>query len=248
MQKWATYNQVTPPIIEQDFFKNFVNRNKPIEDLFTDLYNFRQPEQSEPQTIVIQAPEIGYSTPETTDTESPETKSSNTDNTEKEQPDLATKKKEEAKKIVDSKTQSKFSSNQEFVKVVYNLYKEELARQGLDTNLALMLTAQDALECAWGKSIKGKHNLGNITTNGSDWSVKTGKHHWKDFSSLQEYIKYKLKFLQNQRYKFFTYASASSITSSMQKLANQGYCPNSPTYGSKISSVANTVQKYLNQA
>lgn len=223
MQKYATYENVNPPEIKKDWF------NKPslLEDFYdnpiSQMYSdYVIPTQTKTEEVVA-APE----------NDSPEKKSS--------------EKRKQAKKIVSEKVTvpSSFQSNQQFAQIMDKLYKNELSKNGLDPNLSTMLVAQDALETSWGKSVKGKFNYGNITTNGNDWTTKTGNRKWKDFKSLEDYITYKVSFLSNNRYQFFTYATMNNVSSSMQNLANRGYDPGNPQYGSRVADVVNTVRKYL---
>lgn len=159
------------------------------------------------------------------------------------EPRQTTESKSQDTPIKNAKT---FSNKKEFVQTLNAAYRQELQRRGMDPNYAGILVAQDALETAYGKSVKGDYNFGNITTNGSDWHVKTNNHKWKDFKSLQEYVSYKIDFLSNKRYRYFqTFSANSNPAVAMQVLANRGYCPNSPTYGSKIASVLNSISKYI---
>lgn len=139
-----------------------------------------------------------------------------------------------------------FSDKKEFVRTMMTVYQQELSKKGLDPNYARVLVAQDALETGWGAKVKGDYNFGNITTNGNDWHKRTGNHKWKDFSSLQAYVNYKIDFLSNKRYRYFqTFSANSNVATSMQVLANRGYCPGSPSYGQKIAQVYKTMSKYM---
>lgn len=156
------------------------------------------------------------------------------------------KAEQKAKKIIKKYNfPSRFNSGKQFAKTMNALYKQELIKRGFNPNLSVMLVAQDAYETAWGKSPKGKFNFGNITTNGSDWTTRTGNRKWKDFKSLQDYVSYKIDFLNNNRYQFFNYASINNISGSMQTLANRGYDSTNKQYGNKTSEVAKTVLKYV---
>lgn len=75
--------------------------------------------------------------------------------------------------------------------------------KGLDHNTALVYTAQDALESGWGKTVKGKHNYGNIKGKGKKTNTKefiNGKwinmnSSFKDFNSDDEYTDFKINLL-----------------------------------------------------
>lgn len=224
--RWASYESVQPPDISSDWFnkpaplENFFNN--PISEMYSNYVSTTSPKEND----------VSYDD----ETEQEETKKKKSQ-----------KKRKQAAMIVNEKISvpSSFESNQQFAKVMDQLYKAELSKQNLDPNLSTMLVAQDALETAWGKSVKGKFNYGNITTNGNDWTTKTGNRKWKDFKSLEDYISYKVSFLNNNRYQFFTYATMGNVASSMQNLANRGYDPGNPQYGSRVANVTNTVKKYL---
>lgn len=143
-------------------------------------------------------------------------------------------------------TTQNFSSQKEFVNVMTNAYKKALRNKGLSEDYATILVAQDAGECSWGKDVKGNFNYGNITTNGSDWHTKTGKRRWKDFSSIDDYVNYKIDFLSNKRYNFFnSFSPNSNIKIAMQTLANRGYDSTNPNYGKLVSDVHKSVLKFL---
>lgn len=147
----------------------------------------------------------------------------------------------------DTKTSSRttFTDKGKFVQTLNQAFKRALRKAGKDANLSLMLVAQDALECNWGKSVLGDNNFGNITTTGNDWHKKTGNHKWKDFKSIDDYAEYKVQFLDRARYRFYDLPNLNNIQQSMQILANRGYCPGSPNYGSSVARVYNTVLKYV---
>lgn len=138
-----------------------------------------------------------------------------------------------------------FTDKKEFVKTLDNAYKRALSKKGLSTKISLMLVAQDALETGYGKKVKGKYNFGNITTAGNDWTSRTGKLKWKDFKSIDDYAEYKINFLGNKRYRLFTdMPNINNVQQTMQILADRGYCPGSPSYGSKINQVYNSILRH----
>lgn len=226
--QWASYESVQPPDISSDWFNKPTSLenifNNPISQMYSDQVSIVSPKENDVY--------VSYN-----------------DKIEQEETNQkkSQKKRKQASTIVNEKISipSSFQSNEQFAKVMNQLYKTELSKQNLDPSLSIMLVAQDALETAWGKSIKGKFNYGNITTNGNDWTTKTGNRKWKDFKSLEDYISYKVSFLNNNRYQFFTYATMGNVASSMQNLANRGYDPGNSQYGSRVADVTNTVKKYL---
>lgn len=146
-------------------------------------------------------------------------------------------------------TIKKFSNRKDFVNVLNEAYKKALKNNGLDESYSIILVAQDANETNYGKSVLGDYNFGNITTTGNDWHKKTGNRKWKDFNSIDDYANYKIKFLSNKRYNFFnTFSPNSSVSVSMQTLANRGYDPGNSQYGKRIQNTYNDVIKYLNKS
>lgn len=140
----------------------------------------------------------------------------------------------------------KFSSNQQFARTLNQAYRKALQDKGLDPNYSYILTAQDANETGWGKSVKGYYNYGNITTTGNDWHKRTGNRKWKDFKSLNDYANYKIDFLSRNRYRFFqTFSPNTNVQYAMQTLADRGYDPGNPRYGINIYNTYNTLMKYL---
>ena len=72
------------------------------------------------------------------------------------------------------------------------------------STVAQWLTAQDALETAYGNSIIGDYNYGNIKK-GSSWNGKTKKdstYHedWRSYDAPEQYIKDKIALLSRKRY------------------------------------------------
>lgn len=147
---------------------------------------------------------------------------------------------------IQSPSSQKFNNNQQFAKILNQAYRKALQSKGLDPNYSYILTAQDANESGWGKSVKGNYNYGNITTNGNDWHKRTGNRKWKDFKSLDDYVNYKINFLSNNRYRFFQdFSVNSNIQQAMQTLADRGYDPGNSRYGTNIHNTYNTLMKYL---
>ena len=109
-------------------------------------------------------------------------------------------------------TSSSFKSKNEFKATMLPIYERILSQMGLNTAYAKALVAQDGLESAWGTKPSGKFNFGGIKGKGSvkrTREVINGKDvyindSFRDFDSLEDYAKYKISLLNNNRYKAFT--------------------------------------------
>lgn len=105
-----------------------------------------------------------------------------------------------------------FKNKDEFKATMLPIYAKILSQMGLNTAYAKMLVAQDGLESAWGTKPSGKFNFGGIKGTGSikrTREVIDGKDvyindSFRDFASLEDYAKYKISLLNNNRYKAFT--------------------------------------------
>lgn len=108
-------------------------------------------------------------------------------------------------------TSSSFKSKNEFKATMLPIYERILSQMGLNTAYAKALVAQDGLESAWGTKPSGKFNFGGIKGTGSikrTREVIDGKDvyindSFRDFASLEDYAKYKISLLNNNRYKAF---------------------------------------------
>lgn len=102
-----------------------------------------------------------------------------------------------------------FKNKDEFKATMLPIYAKILSQMGLNTAYAKMLVAQDGLESAWGTKPSGKFNFGGIKGTGSikrTREVIDGKDvyindSFRDFASLEDYAKYKISLLNNNRYK-----------------------------------------------
>lgn len=141
-----------------------------------------------------------------------------------------------------------FTDKSQFVKTLNNVYRKVLQQRGIDPNFAPMLVAQDVLESGWGKKPKGKYNYGNISAGDKGHGyVAVGTHKFTNYASLTDYANAKIDLLSRDRYKFFsTFKASSNVATSMQVLADKGYCPRSPQYGQKVAQVYDSVIKQLN--
>lgn len=110
-----------------------------------------------------------------------------------------------------------YKNKKEFVDEMTNAYTKELLSRGLDPMFAKYLVAQDGLESNWGKSSLGYHfNYGGIkeTRTGKGVAKPTNEFingkmekvsgNFREFSSLQDYVKYKVGLLNNNRYRAFS--------------------------------------------
>lgn len=140
-----------------------------------------------------------------------------------------------------------FNDNKLFTWVLYQSYVDELKKKGLNPDFAPMLVAQDALESGWGKKPKGHYNFGNIAAGdkGHGFVETSSGHKFTNYTSIDNYVKAKINLLNNDRYRFFNSGNSNNVSSTMQTLANKGYCPNSPQYGQKVAQIYRTVLNYL---
>lgn len=157
-------------------------------------------------------------------------------------------------------TKSKYSKGEQskFVKDMYTLYSKELSKRGLPTEYAKWLTAQDALETGWGKSIIGNNNFGNIQyfdeihgnkysfTGGTDKHADGTKYsaRFVNFNNIEDYIKYKVGMLSNPNSKRYRNIFIGDINGFADRMQASGYAE-SKTYGKALKDVFNTVGKYL---
>lgn len=226
--KFATYNMVEPPEIDSNFFNNNqtsqVSSNDYFQKYFVNMNNITSSfdplknENLKEDTVI--------------------------EETTNDQKERAIKIKENQYKATTNNKQQ-FTDKKEFVQTLNNAFKRALNKAGLNPSYSTMLVAQDAIETGWGAKVKGKFNFGNITTNGSDYTVKTGNLKWKDFKSIDDYAEYKIKFLSNNRYKFFNLPNLNNVQQSMQILADRGYCPGTPNYGKLVNDTYKSVLKYI---
>lgn len=138
-------------------------------------------------------------------------------------------------------------SNNTFIKQLNQTYRKVLTNKGLDPNYSYMLVAQDVQETGWnGEKAHGDYNYGNISTNGNNWHVKTGKLKWTDYKSMEDFVNKKIDYLARDRYKFFdTFTPNSNVSVVMQTIANKGYNPSDKNYGKLVEEVYNSIIKKL---
>lgn len=137
-------------------------------------------------------------------------------------------------------TSSSFKSKNEFKATMLPIYERILSQMGLNTAYAKALVAQDGLESAWGTKPSGKFNFGGIKGKGSvkrTREVINGKHvyindSFRDFDSLEDYAKYKISLLNNNRYKAFT----GDISGFADRVFRGGYATD-PKYADTLKRV-----------
>ena len=120
------------------------------------------------------------------------------------------------------------------------IYAKILSQMGLNTAYAKMLVAQDGLESAWGTKPSGKFNFGGIKGTGSikrTREVIDGKDvyindSFRDFASLEDYAKYKISLLNNNRYKAFT----GDLSGFADRVSRGGYATD-PNYAETLKRV-----------
>lgn len=137
-------------------------------------------------------------------------------------------------------TSSSFKSKNEFKATMLPIYERILSQMGLNTAYAKALVAQDGLESAWGTKPSGKFNFGGIKGKGSvkrTREVINGKDvyindSFRDFDSLEDYAKYKISLLNNNRYKAFT----GDISGFADRVFRGGYATD-PNYAETLKRV-----------
>lgn len=137
-------------------------------------------------------------------------------------------------------TSSSFKSKNEFKATMLPIYERILSQMGLNAAYAKALVAQDGLESAWGTKPSGKFNFGGIKGKGSvkrTREVINGKDvyindSFRDFDSLEDYAKYKISLLNNNRYKAFT----GDIAGFADRVAKGGYATD-PRYADTLKRI-----------
>ena len=112
-----------------------------------------------------------------------------------------------------------YSDKKKFKSDLKLAYEKELAARGISTDYADYIAAQDALESGWGTSSLSEHyNFGGIkeTREGKGVQKKTKESYdgktltdtvdsFRQFDSLDDYVKYKIDLLGNSNYNVFAY-------------------------------------------
>ena len=155
----------------------------------------------------------------------------------------------------------KYKTKESFSNSLIAAYKQELMKKGLNPDYAYALTAQDALESGWGKHATGKYNYGGINA-GKDapgtykyttqWDPNKGmyktKTKFRNFSSLNDYCKYKINLVSNSRYNIFNRVAANKPYDFAMTLLVSGYGsdrggPHSRKYASDVTKIYNSIRK-----
>lgn len=146
-------------------------------------------------------------------------------------------------------------TEKEFVDLMRPLYSKELNKKGFDTKYTDILVAQSAMESNWGKSQSGKFNLSGIKADKDDISkglyteCKTTEYEngvkkegiiekFRDFKSLEDFVDYKVKFLDRDRYKAF---DGNSINDFINRVVKGGYAT-APNYGDTLANWYSRIQ------
>lgn len=146
-----------------------------------------------------------------------------------------------------------------FAKEMHQKYVTELTKRGLNPEYADWLTAQDAIETGWGKSIVGNNNYGNIQWNerihGNKYTYNSGNDHHADgktysakflnFNNIDDYIAYKVGMLSNQNSNRYRDIFSGDVNGFADRIQRSGYAE-STTYGNTIKQVVDSVRKRLN--
>ena len=162
----------------------------------------------------------------------------------------ASQKDGSAQKSNPAKSEGKiYTSKQEFVKEMTDAYTKALTAKGISADYAKMLVAQDAIESNWGKSSLSKaFNFGGVkAVKGSpfveketkEYSSKDGmqkiKAKFRKFSSLDEYVNYKIDLLSGKRYQAFT----GDPSQFYHRVKAGGYATD-PDYVAKLTNMYNS--------
>lgn len=112
-----------------------------------------------------------------------------------------------------------YSDKKKFKSDLKSAYEKELRARGISTDYADYMVAQDALESGWGTSSLSEHyNFGGVkeTREGKGVQKKTKESYdgktltdavdsFRQFDSLDDYVKYKIDLLGNSNYNVFAY-------------------------------------------
>ena len=142
-----------------------------------------------------------------------------------------------------------YTNKQEFVKEMTDAYTKALTVRGINTDYAKMLVAQDAIESNWGKSSLSKDfNFGGIKAvkgtpfvekETKEFDSNKGMHKTKSkfrkFSSLDEYVNYKIDLLSGKRYQAFT----GDPSQFYHRVKAGGYATD-PDYVAKLTNMYNS--------
>lgn len=156
---------------------------------------------------------------------------------------------EPVQETAESKNGKIYTNQRDFVEDMTAAYTKALAARGISTDYAKMLVAQDALESNWGKSSLSKDfNFGGIKAvkgtpfvekETKEYSSKEGMHKTKSkfrkFSSLDEYVNYKIDLLSGKKYQAFT----GDPSQFYHRVKAGGYATD-PDYVAKLTNMYNS--------
>lgn len=141
---------------------------------------------------------------------------------------------------------TRFTSKDEYRRVMTPIYESELVKRGLDKSFARLLVAQDGLESAWGSKPTGNYNFGGIkgkgrtmrtreVINGKDTYINDS---FRDFSSPEEYVGYKIDLLNGARYRAFS----GGLSEFTNRVARGGYATD-PNYAKALNRVISSLKR-----
>lgn len=144
----------------------------------------------------------------------------------------------------------RYSNKQQWVDDLTSAYK----RAGLNDNAIKNLIAKNSLESAWGRSIAGDYNYGNITT-GSSWTgnYREGRdkdsegnpitQRFRSYNDIDEYVQDEIQFL-TRLYDFDQDDDISTFTRKLLgKNSGKRRYAEDPLYASKLISQFNQLNK-----
>ena len=151
--------------------------------------------------------------------------------------------------MAESKNGKIYTNQRDFVEDMTAAYTKALAARGISTDYAKMLVAQDALESNWGKSSLSKDfNFGGIKAvkgtpfvekETKEFDSKKGMHKikakFRKFSSLDDYVNYKIDLLSGKRYQAFT----GDPSQFYHRIKAGGYATD-PDYVAKLTNMYNS--------
>lgn len=173
------------------------------------------------------------------------------------------------KQVTNHSSNGKFSNKNDFIKALNQGYKKALSEKGLDPNYSYILTAQAAMESGWGKHVAGNFNFSGIKitdkeatknpekanrTMTTDWEKGKGLfkqyQNFRNFSSIDDYCRYRINLLSNNRYNAFNTVSSKDPYNFTYHILSKGYGsdyggPLSKKYASDVVKNYNTVLKVL---
>ena len=163
-------------------------------------------------------------------------------------------KQEEQKPIEPKQEEGKknrgkrYSDKKKFKSDLKSAYEKELQARGISTDYADYMVAQDALESGWGTSSLAEHyNFGGVKDK-KGVQKKTKESYdgktlvdtvdsFRQFDSLDDYVKYKIDLLGNSNYNVFAYRPDqmyNRLVTAKNKYATD------PNYEKKINAVYKT--------